>query len=130
MKPLMAAIACHWMKTGIADDIVQRRITITASRVALAKEYLRGLKFESSPCATHIWLALNHPWNSDSFAYELEKLGISITPYHYFSTDPRKLPRSVRLSLGLPRSQSLLISALQTVSKLAKCLPAQNTFGF
>lgn len=129
-SPIIGEMLCHWLEIGIVDDITRMREKRTAARVQLARRCLSGLNIESSLTATHIWLHLSHPWKADTFAFELNKKGLVLTPQSYFSTNPLKPSTAVRLCIGLVNSDELLEKALRIIAATAKCPPGTPHFGF
>lgn len=129
-SPVIGEMLCHWLESGIVDDITRIREQRTAARVQLARRCLTGLNIESALTATHIWLHLSHPWKADTFTHELNKNGLVLTPQSYFSTNPSKSSTAVRLCVGLVSSEELLEKALRRIAATAKCPPGTPHFGF
>lgn len=56
--PLMVALATHWLRSGIADQIVTAIRSEATGRQQLAAKILKGLSFAGKPGGHHLWLSL------------------------------------------------------------------------
>src|SRR5262249_28872156 len=55
--PLMVALVTHWLKTGVADDIIKAIRSEAAGRQQLARKFLTGLSYAARPNGHHLWLS-------------------------------------------------------------------------
>jgi DNA-binding transcriptional MocR family regulator len=116
-SPLTAEVVSAWIRDGTADAILEERRDEAAGRQALARAALADQTFEAHPFGPHVWLHLPEPWRSESFAAELRRRGVAVTPAEAFAVGRAGVPHAVRLSLGGPRSRADLERALDIVRR-------------
>lgn len=122
---LMVALVTHWLKAGIADEIIAAIRNEAAGRQSLAKKILKGLSFASRPNAHHLWLSLPRQWNASSFAAHILRDGLAVVASDAFAVE-QPAPQAVRVSLGAARNRAELIQALELLAAAASSLPALN----
>ncbi|MGE3875253.1 MAG: PLP-dependent aminotransferase family protein [Parvibaculaceae bacterium] len=113
--PLMVALVMHWLKTGIADEIVSAIRDEAAGRQRLAGKILKGMSFASRPAAHHLWLSLPGHWSSPGFAAHILRSGLAVVESGAFALE-HPAPRAVRVSLGAARSRAELVQALHLLA--------------
>jgi DNA-binding transcriptional MocR family regulator len=116
-SPLTAAVVAAWVRDGTADAILEERRLEAAARQALASAALAGQQFDAHPFGPHVWLHLPEPWRGESFAAQLRRSGVAVTPAEAFAVSRAGVPHAVRLSLGGPRSRADLDRALAVVRR-------------
>ena len=115
--PLMAEIATSWIRDGTADAILQDRRREAAARQELARGALQGADFRGHPHGYHVWLQLPDPWRSESFAAQLRREGVAVTPSEAFLVGRESAPHAVRLCLGAVSNRATLERGLRTVAE-------------
>ncbi|WP_129792860.1 PLP-dependent aminotransferase family protein [Sphingosinicella sp. CPCC 101087] len=108
------ALGCHWMNSGDAQIVMERKRADALARQALAREILGADRLCADSRALHAWLPLPEPWRGESFAAQALRRGIAVTPGEAFAVSPGYAPGAVRLALGSPGLEALG-SALQTL---------------
>lgn len=98
--PLMAELACLWIRNGMARDLIERRAAITGNLQAVAARVLMELPYRAHPANTHLWLPLPEPWSAREFVDAASGRGVLISPSTQFAIDPASARPGVRLCLG------------------------------
>ncbi len=117
-SPLSAEIAARWIDSGEAAQIQSRRATQNAARLAIARDCLRGLRYESAAHNTHLWLRAPLGWRGEEFASALAARGVTVTAPGYFAIGEHA-DDHLRLSIGQPASEGDLRRALGVVAEVA-----------
>ncbi|WP_244024687.1 PLP-dependent aminotransferase family protein [Methylobacterium sp. J-048] len=115
---LSLAAGMHWMAGGSAATLAEAKRRDAASRQALARDILAGLKVVGDPRAYHLWLELPETWRAEAFAAASLRRGIALLPAPAFAVNPGHAPNAVRLALATP-SREDLAEALQNLRRLA-----------
>lgn len=123
--PLMVALVTHWLRTGIADKIIQAIRGEAAGRQVLARKLLKGVAFAARPNGHHLWLPLPARWNRVAFLAHALQHGLAVVGDDAFATDATPLP-AVRVSLGAARNRAELAQALERLASVLKA-PVQTT---
>jgi DNA-binding transcriptional MocR family regulator len=122
---LMVALVTHWLKAGIADEIVSAIRNEAAGRQNLARKMLKGISFASRPSAHHLWLSLPRHWNASGFAAYILRAGLAVVASDAFAVE-QHAPQAVRVSLGAARNRAELAQALELLAAAVSSLPAMN----
>jgi len=56
--PLMVALVTHWLRSGVANQIIHAVRNEAAGRQTLAAKFLKRLHFATQPNSHHLWLSL------------------------------------------------------------------------
>lgn len=116
-SPIGGDLFCGWMEDGTAARIAEWKCHEMAARQAIARRLLTGLRLQTHPSSTHIWMHLPQRWSPDGFTAELRARGVLINGSREFAVaDPH--PGAVRLCLGTPRTRAGLEQALLKVTEL------------
>ena len=116
---LMVALVTHWLRSGIADQIIQAIRNEAIGRQQLAAKILKGLSFAARPSGHHLWLQLNR---SDFVSHVLRD-GLAVVGGDAFAVG-ENAPLGVRVSLGAARNRAELAQALHVLSAALKSPPA------
>src|SRR5260370_25768376 len=65
--PLMVVLVTHWLRSGVANQIIHAVRNEAAGRQKLAAKFLKGLHFATQPNSHHLWLSLPRHWNTRKF---------------------------------------------------------------
>ena len=122
-SPVTAALATHWIRTGIAGAVLDFIRRETAIRQSLAAEVLPLGTYVTQPQAFHLWLKLPPPWTRIDFLTHLRNLGLGIVTSDAFAvTNPA--PEAVRICIGGPVDRGQLHQALTILSQTLSQTPA------
>jgi DNA-binding transcriptional MocR family regulator len=125
-SPLMVALVTHWVKTGIADKIIDAIRNEAMGRQQLARSILKGVPYAARPAGHHLWLSLPARWNRTEFLSHLLRHGLAVVGGDAFSVgDPGAQAQGVRVSLGAARNRAELAQALQFLSDTVN-FPVRN----
>jgi DNA-binding transcriptional MocR family regulator len=97
--PLMAELACAWIRDGTVKDLIAQRRMITEGLLALAFSALEGLPVWSHPANSHIWLPLPGSWPPADFAAAALERGVRVSPSNLFALDDGLSHPGLRLCL-------------------------------
>ncbi len=111
------AIGAHWMKSGDAVAIMDRKRADAIARQGVARSILADSQLQADPRAFHAWLPLPEPWRGESFVAQALRRGIAITPGDAFAVGAGHAPSGARLALGAPDIDTLA-SALRALRSL------------
>ena len=110
--PLMVALVTHWLRSGVANQIIQAVRNEAAGRQKLAAKFLKGLDFATQPNSHHLWLSLPRHWNSRGFLSHVARQGMALVGEDTFAVGDTS-SHAVRVSLGAARNRAELATALQ-----------------
>ncbi len=115
--PLMAELACLWIRNGTARDLVIHRSGITAALQKTAADVLAEVPYHWHPANTHLWIPLPPPWSSREFVETAQARGVQVSPSTQFAIDPATVKPGIRACLSeMPDAR--LRRALGTVAEL------------
>jgi len=122
--PLMAALATHWIRTGIADDIILAIRNEAAGRQRLAAKFLKGIPYAAGTHAHHLWLPLPRGRSRAAFVAQVLDRGLAVVGDDAFAVAPGSEP-AVRVCIGAPRTRDELAQGLRMLAQ-ALVTPAQS----
>ncbi|APT59993.1 GntR family transcriptional regulator [Roseomonas gilardii] len=124
-SPLTAALATHWIGSGMAAEIVTGIRRETAARHAVAMETLPAELIAASSSAFHLWLRMPGEWTRGEFTARLRPADVGIVGSDAFAVSAP--PEAVRIALGTARDRPSLRDALQLVADLLAEAPAMSS---
>jgi DNA-binding transcriptional MocR family regulator len=116
---LMVALLTHWLKAGVAGEIIRAIRNEAAARQQLAARFLKGINFASRPASHHLWIPTPPHFAGTDLLSHLMRNGLAVVGEDAFAVgeDP---PRGLRISLGAARNRAELAQALQVLSNAVK----------
>ncbi|MGN6309122.1 MAG: PLP-dependent aminotransferase family protein [Xanthobacteraceae bacterium] len=124
MPPLlMVALLTHWIRTGVADQIIQAIRNEAIGRQQLAARMLHGSQFAARPAGHHLWLALPRQWHSAEFLSDVLRHGLAVVGREAFAVGAGAA-QGVRVSLGAARNRAELSQALQLLANTLRSPPS------
>lgn len=117
--PLMVALVTHWLRTGVADQIIAAIRNEAVGRQQLAAKILKGLSFAARPGGHHLWLSLPRQWNRADFVSYVLRDGLAVVGAEAFAVG-ETIPHAVRVSLGAARNRAELAQALHVLAAALK----------
>ena len=117
--PLMVALVTHWLRSGVANQIIHAVRNEAAGRQKLAAKFLKGLHFATQPNSHHLWLSLPRHWNSRGFLSHAARHGMALVGEDTFAVGDTA-SHAVRVSLGAARNRAELAAALQFLAAAMK----------
>jgi DNA-binding transcriptional MocR family regulator len=119
--PLMLALVMHWLRSGVADQIVTAIRNEAIGRQQLAAKLLKGHSFAAYSKGHHLWLSLPRHWNREDFVAHVLREGLAVVPSEAFAVDrAAAAPHAVRVSLGAARNRTELSTALHLLAAALK----------
>jgi DNA-binding transcriptional MocR family regulator len=123
MPPLlMVALLTHWIRTGVADQIIGAIRNEAVGRQQLAARLLQGLQFAARPNGHHVWLSLPRQWNRADFLSDVLRHGLAVVGGDAFAVEGAAA-QGVRVSLGAARNRAELAQALQLLAATLRSPP-------
>jgi DNA-binding transcriptional MocR family regulator len=115
--PLMAELACLWIRNGTARDLVMHRSAITDVLQKSAFQVLAEIPYRWHTANTHLWIPLPAPWSSREFVETARARGVQVSPSTQFAIDPAAVKPGIRACLSeMPEAR--LKKALGTIAEL------------
>jgi DNA-binding transcriptional MocR family regulator len=119
--PLMVALATHWLRTGIADQIAMAIRSEATARQQLAAKILKGLSFAGKSGGHHLWLPLPGQWSRSDFVTRLLRDGLAVVGSEAFAVEGAAVaPHAVRIALGAARNRAELSQALHLLAAVIR----------
>src|SRR5262245_1907621 len=117
--PLMVALVTHWLRSGVAEQIIRAIRSEAAGRQQLARKFLKGVPFAARPNGHHLWLSLPRQWNRLEFLSHVMSRGLALVGADAFAVGAAAA-QAVRVSLGAARNRAELAQALQFLAATLK----------
>jgi DNA-binding transcriptional MocR family regulator len=76
--PLMVALVTHWLRSGVADQIVTAIRNEATGRQQLAAKILKGFSFAGRSSGHRLWLSLPDRWTRLDFVSRLLRDGLAV----------------------------------------------------
>ena len=115
---LMVALLTHWLRTGVANEIIKAIRNEAAARQQLAARFLKGITFAARPASHHLWMPLPSHFAGTDLLSHLMRNGLAVVGEDAFAVG--EAPRGIRVSLGAARNRAELSQALQVLSNAVK----------
>ncbi|GAB4064666.1 PLP-dependent aminotransferase family protein [Ancylobacter sonchi] len=113
-SPLMTALAVHWIRLGVAEELLGGIRREAAERQRAAAEIL-PVPGRAHPHGLHVWLPLPPHWDRHRLIEAARQEGLGVTPSDAFCIEG-PAPDAVRLSLGGIPDRARLLAALRTLA--------------
>ena len=117
--PVMVALLTHWIRSGIADEIIKAIRNEAMGRQQLASRFLKNVSIAARPSSHHLWLPLPTRQSGTDLLSHLMRRGLAVVGEDSFAVGDNA-PRGIRVSLGAARNRSELSQALQVLSGVMK----------
>lgn len=121
--PLTAEIACDWIDSGTAWQLIAWQREEIEQRQRLLQDILGNFELQSQPYSFHAWLKLPEPWRAETFVQQLLAGGVRVLPSEIFAVGGVPVPQAIRLCISTPNNREQLASALKTIKKTLKAEP-------
>lgn len=115
-SPLMTALAVHWIRLGVAEELLEGVRREAADRQRAAAEILPATG-QAHPHGLHVWLPLPPHWDRHRLIEAARLEGLGVTPSDAFCIEGRA-PDAVRVSLGGIPDRARLLAALRTLADI------------
>ncbi len=113
---LMVALLTHWLRSGVANDIIKAIRNEAAARQQLATRFLKGIAFAARPASHHLWMPLPKHLDGPDLLAHLRRNGLAVVGEEAFAVNDAA-PRGLRVSLGAARNRAELSQALHVLSQ-------------
>lgn len=112
----MVSMASHWIRTGMARDMLQRTKQELEQRQKLAGQLLPGI-LHAHPHGLHLWLALPAKLDRYRLVQTAWEQGLGVASPEAFSVEDTP-PPGIRVSIGGAVDQGSLKTALATLAEI------------
>jgi DNA-binding transcriptional MocR family regulator len=116
---LMVALVTHWLRTGVAAEIIRAIRNEAAARQQLAARFLKGITYAARPASHHLWMPVPSHFAGTDLLSHLMRHGLAVVGEDAFAAG-EGAPRGLRISLGAARNRAELSQALQVLSNAVK----------
>ena len=116
---LMVALVAHWLRTGVAAEIIRAIRNEAAARQQLAARFLKGITYAARPASHHLWMPVPSHFAGTDLLSHLMRHGLAVVGEDAFAAG-EGAPRGLRISLGAARNRAELSQALQVLSNAVK----------
>ncbi len=116
--PLLTALAAHWVKIGVARDLLEGVRREAAERQSLAREILPET-MQAHPYALHAWQPLPAHWARDRLIERAREAGLGVMAADAFSS-AGVAPDAIRIALGAIPERARLAEALSLLAGLIR----------
>jgi DNA-binding transcriptional MocR family regulator len=113
---LMVALVTHWLRSGVANEIIKAIRSEAAARQQLASRFLKGVIYAARPASHHLWMPLPKHLDGANLIAHLLRNGLAVVGEDAFAVD-ETAPRGIRVSLGAARNRADLSHALQVLAR-------------
>lgn len=114
--PLMTALATHWIRIGVAKDLLEGVRREAAERQVLARGILPET-MQGHPYALHVWQPLPAHWERSRLIERARTAGLGVMAADAFSTGGQA-PDAIRIALGAIPERARLAEALRLLAEL------------
>ena len=118
----MVAVASQWIRSGQAQDMVQRFKQERRERQAIAAQYLPS-RARAHPAGLHVWLPLPPRLDQYRLIQAAQEQGLGIASSDAFSVEEPPPGNAIRLSLGGAVDQDALAGALAKLNEILSEAP-------
>jgi DNA-binding transcriptional MocR family regulator len=115
---LMVALVTHWLRSGVANEIIRAIRNEAVARQQLAARFLKGVNFVARPASHHLWMPLPFYLDGTGLLSHLMRHGLAVVGEDAFAVG--ETPRGLRVSLGAARNRAELAQALQVLANAVK----------
>jgi DNA-binding transcriptional MocR family regulator len=116
---LMVALVTHWLRSGVATEIIRAIRNEAVARQQLATRFLKGVSYAARPASHHLWLPLPKHFGGTDLLSHLMRNGLAVVGEDAFAASDAA-PRGLRISLGAARNRAELSQALQVLSNAVR----------
>jgi DNA-binding transcriptional MocR family regulator len=115
--PLMVALVTHWIRTGIADQIIAAIRNEAAGRQRLAGKFLKGIPYVAGTYGHHLWMPLPRRRDRAEFLGQARNRGLALVGDDAFAVDATTSEPAVRVCIGAPRTRDELAQGLRALAE-------------
>lgn len=122
--PLNAEIACHWINSGRADELMCWQREEIDYRQTLAASFLADHTYQAQSYGFNLWLHLPEPWRPSAFVSACEKQDVLIRSGEPFAVGHSSIPPAVRISLSAEAHRKTVERGLERIANLLQAHPS------
>ncbi len=123
VSPVVAEIACEWIRSGRAEAQVVCQKQDIKLRQDIARRKLSSFDAVITPFGFHVWLLLPEPWRASQFVKEAEHRGVLLKGAGTFAVGRFDAPHGVRIAISCARDIEQLDQGLDVLVEMLKAGP-------
>lgn len=121
----MVSMATHWIRGGLAGEMLQRIRQELALRQKMAARILPGIQ-RAHPHGLHLWLGLPPKLDPYRLIQTAQEQNLGVASSEAFSVEDAS-PHAIRVSLGGAADQASLQNALEKLAEILASARSQRT---
>lgn len=119
--PLMHELACHWINSGMLEEIVQEQVHEIARRQNMVIPCLEGTEYTRHPLSPHFWIYVSGQWRATEIKKELEHQNFLISTAEDFAVGRQSIPQYLRVSVSTEvEDDELLVKGFEAIALAIK----------
>lgn len=122
--PLLGEVLARWIRDGVADQVVEQRVTACHERHRAARDLLADVQVHGDPGSPHLWIELPAPWSAGSFVAAARGEGVLVAPGDDYVVERSRAAHGVRIGLNAEVSDDQLRRALDRLRRLVPLGPS------
>ena len=115
-SPILADLAAHWIKTGIATQLIRSDQHELMRRAERFKIILGSYSFQYSEGSPHVWLHLPDHWSPRNFVDAMKEQNVLLKGSEDFIVNSRDRVNAVRISMTSPDSIQQVNTGLHRIA--------------
>jgi DNA-binding transcriptional MocR family regulator len=129
-SPILAELATMWIEDGTADTVMRNKRGEAEERNLIARQCLKGLKFNGKPTGYYLWLELPKEWNISAFQEEAFRRQVALVSTEQFVVGNATVPNGTRLSLTAAMNREALAAGLTSIAEILSRPPRPQKMMF
>ncbi|WP_222833336.1 PLP-dependent aminotransferase family protein [Pseudomonas sp. SC3(2021)] len=98
-NPLAMEVACRWIESGIATQLLNEQISEIGRRKALVSHALSDLVYRTHVHSPHFWIEVPEAWRASQIAAELKENSYLVSTAEAFAVGHAAVPQFIRASV-------------------------------
>lgn len=113
--PLTASVITRWIRTGVAQNLLQLARAEIRKRQAIVSELLSDIDGFQGSSGIHFWLPAPDGVDSEQFSRAIGEAGVLVQPSKFYAGDHESRLRGIRAGVGDPPSLAETRHAVEVI---------------
>ena len=123
VSPVVAEVACEWIRSGRAEQQIAHQKEEMRRRQQVARDKLSQFDVVITPLGFHVWLKLPEPWRAGQFVREAEYRGVLVKGAGTFAVGRFEAPHAIRIAISSARDIDQMIQGLDILVEMLRAGP-------
>jgi DNA-binding transcriptional MocR family regulator len=123
VSPVVAEVACEWIRSGRAAQQIEHQKEEMKQRQQVARNKFAGFDVVITPLGFHVWLKLPEPWRAGQFVREAEYRGVLLKGAGTFAVGRFEAPHAVRIAISSARDLEQMCQGLDILVDMLRAGP-------